>query len=134
MDQILSPIDDPGRSNVVFLDACRDNPFANRTAANRGAGTPTGLSGYTSVSSGMYIAFATAPGKAAADGEGAHSPFTTALLKHLATPKISLPDMFMRVRRDVIAATEGKQIPWVTESLVGEVYLAEAPPAANSAR
>ena len=127
MDQILTPIDDPSRSNVIFLDACRNNPFASLTASNRAADLPNGLAGYNSASSGMYIAFATAPGKVAADGSGEHSPFTAALLKHLGTPKISLPDMFRLVRRDVIAATDGKQIPWVTESLVGEVFMVEVP-------
>jgi uncharacterized caspase-like protein len=125
MDQILAPLDDPGRSNVVFLDACRNNPFASQTATTRAFDVPAGLSGYTSVSSGMYIAFATAPGKVAEDGAGAHSPFTAALLKHLPTPKIALHDMFRRVRTDVIAETKGKQVPWVQESLVGDVYMVE---------
>jgi hypothetical protein len=125
MDQILTPLDDPGRSNVVFLDACRNNPFASQTATTRALDGPAGLSSYTSVSSGMYIAFATAPGKVAEDGTGAHSPFTTALLKHLPTPKIALHDMFRRVRKDVITETKGSQIPWVQESLIGDVYMVE---------
>jgi uncharacterized caspase-like protein len=125
MDQILVPLDDPGRSNVVFLDACRNNPFVSQTATTRAVDTPAGLSGYTNVSSGMYIAFATAPGKVAEDGAGTHSPFTGALLKHVATPKIALHDMFRRVRTEVIAETKGKQIPWVQESLVGDVYMVE---------
>jgi uncharacterized caspase-like protein len=125
MDQILSPLDDPGRANIVFLDACRNDPFASQIATTRGFDTSVGLSGYTNVSAGMYIAFATAPGKVAEDGTGAHSPFTTALLKHLPTPKIALPDMFRRVRTDVIAETKGKQIPWVQESLIGDVYMVD---------
>src|SRR5262249_40856272 len=53
LDQILVPLDDPTRSNVVFLDACRNNPFASQTATTRAVDTPAGLSGYTIVSSGM---------------------------------------------------------------------------------
>jgi uncharacterized caspase-like protein len=123
MDQIITSLDDPSRSNVIFLDACRNNPFASSTG--RSLEIPGGLSGYENASAGMYIAFAAAPGKVAADGAGAHSPFTAALLKHLATPKVDLHGMFRNVRVDVIKDTNGKQTPWVNESLVGEVFMVE---------
>jgi uncharacterized caspase-like protein len=61
----------------------------------------------------------------AADGSGDHSPFTVALLKHIGVPKLELNQMLTRVRIDVAAATEKKQIPWVNSSLLGEVYLAQ---------
>ena len=71
----------------------------------------------------MLIAFATAPGKTALDGTGEHSPFTQALLKHMASPNVEINDMLTRVRVDVVNATERKQIPWVNSSLLGELYL-----------
>jgi uncharacterized caspase-like protein len=76
----------------------------------------------------MLIAFATAPGKTALDGTGAHSPFTSALLKHLATPGIEVNQMLTRVRVDVVAATERAQVPWVNSSLMGEIYLTGGEP------
>jgi len=85
----------------------------------------SGLAAYSTVGSGMLIAFATAPGKTAEDGTGAHSPFTSALVKHLRTPKLEVNQLFTRVRVDVAAATERRQVPWVNSSLLGEVYFTE---------
>lgn len=123
IDRILKGLDDETHANVVILDACRDNPFETRIAPSRSAGRGAGLSGYETVGAGTLIAFATAPGNTAADGSGIHSPFTVALLKHIGTPKLELNQMLTRVRIDVAAATERKQVPWVNSSLLGEVYL-----------
>ena len=41
---------------------------------------------------GMLIAFATAPGHVALDGEGANSPFAAALSRHIATTGLEVPD------------------------------------------
>ena len=112
-------------ANVIMLDACRENPFETHIGSGRSGRKGSGLSGYESVGSGTLIAFATAPGNTASDGNGAHSPFTTALLKHIGTPKLELNQMLTRVRVDVAAATEKKQIPWVNSSLLGEVYLGQ---------
>ena len=71
----------------------------------------------------MLIAFATAPGQTAEDGQGAHSPFTTALLKHLRTPKLEINQMLNRVRADVRDATKKAQTPWTNSSLMGDVFL-----------
>ena len=123
IDRILKGLDDEFHANVIILDACRDNPFETRIAPSRSAGRGAGLSGYEAVGAGTLIAFATAPGNTAADGSGTHSPFTVALLKHIGTPKLELNQMLTRVRIDVAAATEKKQVPWVNSSLLGEVYL-----------
>jgi uncharacterized caspase-like protein len=119
---MLAGLDDDARTNVIILDACRDNPLETRTAARSGT-RGGGLAGYSTVGSGMLIAFATAPGKTALDGTGEHSPFTQALLKHMASPNIEINDMLTRVRVDVVNATERRQVPWVNSSLLGELYL-----------
>jgi len=68
-----------------------------------------------------------------ADGEGAHSPFTAALLKHLKTPKLEVNQMLTRVRVEVVEATKREQVPWANSSLLGEIYLNDgAPPATTS--
>jgi tetratricopeptide (TPR) repeat protein len=122
LDRVLKGLDDEAQANIIILDSCRDNPFETRIGASRSA-RGAGLAGYSSVAPGTLIAFATAPGNTAADGAGAHSPFTTALLKHIGTPKLEVTQMLTRVRVDVVAATEKKQVPWVNTSLLGEVYL-----------
>ena len=127
VDGILAGLDDEARANVIILDACRDNPIETRIASRSGT-RGGGLAGYSTVGSGMLIAFATAPGKTALDGTGVHSPFTDALLKHIATPGLEINQMLTRVRVDVVAATDRQQIPWVNSSLLGEIYLNDQRP------
>jgi uncharacterized caspase-like protein len=124
VDRILAGLDDEARANIIILDACRDNPIDNQLAMSRSGARGGGLAAYTNVGSGMLIAFATAPGKTAIDGTSEHSPFTAALLKHMRTPRLEVNQMLTRVRIDVVAATEKRQVPWVNSSLLGEVYLA----------
>jgi hypothetical protein len=108
--------------NIAMLDACRDNPFAkelSRTMGTRAIGSlGRGLSRAPSVS-GSFIAYATQPDNVALDGSGRNSPFTTALLKFIDQPGLSLPDLMIEVRKDVITATAGKQVPWDSSSLTG---------------
>jgi uncharacterized caspase-like protein len=135
LDDILDSLnDDPSRANIIILDACRDNPlartFASRLGASRSAAVSTGLAAYSTVGSGTLIAFSTAPGQVALDGNGANSPFTEGLLKYLATPGLEVRQMLTRVRDDVARATHDRQLPWDNSSLRGDVYLASAPTAA----
>jgi uncharacterized caspase-like protein len=135
LDDILDSLnDDPSRANIIILDACRDNPlartFAARLGASRSAAVSTGLAPYSTVGSGTLIAFSTAPGQVALDGDGANSPFTEGLLKYLATPGLEVRQMLTRVRDDVARATHDRQLPWDNSSLRGDVYLANAPDAA----
>ena len=115
---------------MVILDACRDNPLIELlagsggsfgAAAGAGAGVGRGLAP-SRTSSGTLYAYATAPGEIALDGDGPHSPFTTALLNWLPTPGLEVGLMFRRVREEVVAATDGTQVPWVEEAIVGEFY------------
>ena len=116
----------------MILDACRDNPLAQRampTPKSRSLtrarlAVPANLGKGATLGAGTLIAFATAPGKVALDGSGANSPFTAALIRHIGTPGIELQQMLTRVRADVVATTANKQVPWGNSSLLGEVYLA----------
>jgi uncharacterized caspase-like protein len=110
------------RVNLIFLDACRDNPFANSLAFSGRSISSRGLAQQDS-SIGSLIAFATQPNNIALDGSGRNSPFTQALLKHLKTPGLEIRTMLSRVRNDVIATTGGKQVPWENSSLTGEIVL-----------
>ncbi len=104
----------PGKTKLVFLDACRDNPLI--TAGVRGASR--GLASMN-VSEGTLIAYATKDGQVAADGVGSkNSPFTQALLEHLADPS-DISVVLRRVREKVMQVTGGKQQPWDYGSLTG---------------
>jgi tetratricopeptide (TPR) repeat protein len=134
MDNLLAGLDDKIRTNILIFDACRNNPFEKvaDTGAGRSITISTGLASPGSLASGAtagagtLIAFATAPGKVALDGEGANSPFSAALSKYMPTPGIEVQQMLTRVRADVVAATDSKQVPWSNSSLLGEVFLAGA--------
>lgn len=109
-----------GATNMVFLDACRDNPLARSLVrsmgATRSAAVGRGL-GRVDSTSGTLIAYATQPGNVAGDGAGRNSPFTEALLAHLATPGQSVNDLMTVVTGAVMSATGGRQQPWVHSSL-----------------
>lgn len=125
LDLVFSAMERKSKVNLVFLDACRDNPFATnlaRTLGTRSASVGRGLAVFGS-GVGSLIAFATQPGNVAGDGEGRNSPFTAALLKHLGTPGRGIADELILVRREVIEVTDGKQVPWDNSSLTGSVVL-----------
>lgn len=102
--------------NVVILDACRNNPFERRFRSTGG-----GLA-QMDAPKGTLIAYATAPGKVASDGEGRNGLYTQELLKQLQTPELSVEAVFKRVRAGVARATGDAQIPWEASSLTGEFY------------
>lgn len=131
LDRILQAIEPARQLRLVILDACRDNPFAKnmkRTVASRALGR--GLAGVEPSKPNTLIAFAAKGGSTAADGDGRHSPFTTALLTHLAKPGLELGKAFRLVRDDVMKATGNRQEPFVYGSLGGnDVALVPAPAA-----
>ncbi len=98
---------------LVILDACRNNPFTTKGLVRPGLVRETG-------GAGLLIAYATDPGNVAYDGLGDNSAYTSALLKHIATPGLDARLMLGRVRQDVVLETNGRQIPWVEEAVLGE--------------
>lgn len=120
LDRLLKAIEPAKRLRLVMLDACRDNPFSKtmkRTVASRSVGR--GLAKIEPTVSDTLIAFAAKAGSVALDGDATNSPFTTALLEHVATPGVDLRIAFGRVRDSVLATTARKQEPYVYGSLGG---------------
>ena len=120
------------RLQLVILDACRNNPFAERMARTRGAPS-RGLAVVApraNDSGEVLVALSTAPGKVAEDGEGENSPFAAALLEHIEAPGLEVGLMFRRVKRTVEDRTVRRQSPWLNLSLRGQYYLAGGPAAA----
>ncbi len=104
------------RLNIVILDACRNNPFARSfRSASRGLAR-------LDAPVGSMVAFSTAPGQVAADGEGGNSPYTSALVDVLAQPGMKIEDVFKRVRERVYETSGGQQVPWESSSILGDFY------------
>ncbi len=123
---VIEAIEKKSKIALFFLDACRNNPLANRLnqeieGATRSIAT-RGLAPVETESAGTMVAFAAAPGQVASDGSGKHSPFTKALISHLAGPGLEIGTAFKRVIRDVRKATDGKQSPQILSSLALEFY------------
>lgn len=121
--------------NIVVLDACRDNPFASkfktatRSLINKERGivkikTPKLNPGLSKLEAGpnTLIAYATAPGKVALDGDGRNSPYTKALIQSMQSEGLTVEQVFKQVRTRLLEQTNGKQIPWESSSLVSDFY------------
>ncbi|MEM7091144.1 MAG: caspase family protein, partial [Pseudomonadota bacterium] len=106
---------------ILLLDACRNNPFSDQGLVQQGLVRARG-------GAGLLIAYATDPGNVAYDGIGDNSVFTTGLLEHIATPGLDTRLMLGRVRQQVVMQTEGRQVPWVEESVLSEHAFAPAAP------
>lgn len=118
--RVLAKMEDAGSmTNIVILDACRDNPFERswtRSAKGRGLAS-------MNAPVGSIIAYATAPGHTASDGIGENGLYTSALLNYIKNPNLRIEDVFKRVRVEVREASNGEQIPWESTSLEGDFYL-----------
>jgi len=110
----------PGKTKLVFLDACRDNPLMQ----TKGRGVSRGLAPIN-VSEGTLISYATKDGQIALDGTGRNSPFTSALIDHLGDPD-DIAVVLRKVREKVMKTTGGKQQPWEYGSLTGGALVLSA--------
>ena len=112
------------KTNIVFLDACRDNPLSRSLARNMGTRSTAVGQGLAQVDAGVgtFIAYSTQPGNVALDGAGRNSPFTASLTQRMTEPGRNLTSVMIDVRKDVIASTSGKQVPWDHSALTGEFY------------
>jgi Caspase domain len=119
LSRLLSGLKNAGNdSNLVVLDACRDNPF-------QGSAKTLGNEGLAQVNAptGTLVAYACAPGaKSSANPEGHNSLYTQALLNNLDKPGLSLTQVFHETRREVKRDSGGRQIPWEEDSTIDEFY------------
>ena len=113
------------RTNIVILDACRNNPFKGlfRSAS-------TGLS-KMDAPKGTFIAYATSPDSVAADGTGRNSPYTKYLMQALTVKDISIAQAFTRVANAVDKETAGQQTPWILSSLLNDFYFYPSSPTSS---
>ncbi len=105
----------PSRMRIVVLDACRNNPFPTINDAGRGLAI-------VDAPDGSIVGYSTAPGSEALDGDGGHSPYTSAFLNLAREPNVPIEQLFKRIRLDVAHSTDGAQTPWESSSLTSDFY------------
>lgn len=129
LDTVTRILNEGAQVSMVFLDACRNNPFE----ATRGSDPDTRGLARVAAQRNTLISFAAAPGEVALDrvagSDFQNSPFTTALARHLGTPGDPISRTMIKVRRDVLDLTDGRQVPWENSSLVEELVLTKDPAA-----
>jgi len=125
VDEIVADLQQAKSLRILVLDSCRDNPLAEQLKRSMGATRAASIQrGVARIDSpeGMIIAYATQAGRIANDGAGRNSPYTAAFLKHIEEPE-EIGTIFRRISNDVYATTKGEQLPELSLSFVGEVYL-----------
>ena len=115
--RILSKMEQAANKlNIIILDACRNNPFRGQfRSINRGLAkmdAPTG----------SILAYSTAPGSVAADGDGRNGLYTSKLLKYIRQDGLSIESVFKQVRIEVMQASGNRQVPWESSSLTVDFF------------
>lgn len=128
---LIDPLEATPGIHLVFLDACRNNPLRD-SGGVEDASLQNGLA-RVGDASGSLIAYATKPDNVAFDGGGRNSPFAQAMLSHMGTRGQDIAAMMIAVRKDVLAATGGFQMPSEISSLTRQFYFVPGQPAAISA-
>jgi len=136
LDDVLQQLRTKSKIQMIILDACRNDPFPRKDYWLRDQLIVSGGTGLAQVtgSQNALIAFATEPGAVAYDGSGDLSPFSSAFSRRALAPNQEIRAVMAAVRRDVVKATNGRQVPWENSSLIDDVVLMRkaeqpAPPA-----
>ncbi|MEQ1649632.1 MAG: caspase family protein [Hyphomicrobiaceae bacterium] len=124
--KLLEPLR-AAKLGIVFLDACRTSATKDVlglqlvSASSRSIPIVRGTASLSIKpsphSAGVFRAYATQLDNVADDGTGRNSPFTKALLQHIATPGIQIQELMIRIRRSVMQETKNQQIPWEEAAL-----------------
>jgi carboxyl-terminal processing protease len=129
LDIVQRIMEREAKASVLFLDACRNSPFARslaRSLGNRSADVGQGLAAVES-GIGTLISYSTQPGNVALDGKGRNSPFAGALAKEVSRSKEDLGAILIAVRNEVMQETNNKQVPWEHSSLRARFFIAPLP-------
>jgi Caspase domain len=115
------------KTNIIMLDACRNNPLARnltRALGTRSIQIGQGLANVES-GEGTLISFSTQPGNVALDGTGRNSPYAGALLKHIGNPGDDLTTILINTRKDVMEATNRRQVPWEHSAMTARFFFSD---------
>jgi hypothetical protein len=135
LDAIVRLMESKASTNLIFLDACRNNPLTdnlkrNLAAVSRSTTVGRGLARIEPTGRDTLVAFSATPGQEAADGRGRNSPFTASLLRHLAKPGLEVSVMLKEVAADVRGETHNAQRPQQLSDMSKPFYFVKAEPAA----
>ncbi len=133
LDLVQRTMERETKTNILFLDACRNNPLSRslaRALGTRSADIGQGLAP-AELGVGTLISFSTQPGNVALDGSGRNSPYSGPLIKAIGTPGEDILSVLTDVRNNVLAATDEKQVPWENHALRARFYFNPAPAPAN---
>ena len=124
LDFVQETMEREAKTNILFLDACRNNPLARnlaRSLGTRSADIGRGLAA-AELGVGTLISFSTQPGNVALDGSGRNSPYSGPLAKAIGTPGEDILSILTAVRNEVLTATSQKQVPWENHALTAKFY------------
>jgi hypothetical protein len=138
LDAIIRLMESKANTNLIFLDACRNNPLTdnlkrNLAAINRAVSVGRGLARIEPTGRDTLVAFSSAPGQEAADGRGRNSPFTASLLRHLPKPGLEVSVMLKEVTADVRQETNNAQRPQQLSDMSKAFYFVKAEPTVATA-
>jgi formylglycine-generating enzyme required for sulfatase activity len=129
VDDIVDDLSQAKNLRVLVLDSCRVNPLADELSRSmeltRGPPVDRGIARMIAPK-GMIISFATQPNQTAADGQGRNSPYTMAFLKNIEAPE-EIGTVFHHMTADVYNESQGKQLPELSLSYIGDFYLKDRP-------
>lgn len=125
LGDIIKQMEASAKINLVFLDACRDNPFSGLIANKTKGAMMRGLADQKGGANTMIV-YATAPGTTASDGVGRNSPFTASVLKNINIPGLEIETMMKRVTKEVSEETDNEQFPERLSKLTAEFYFKPA--------
>ena len=134
LDAVMETLQKAGnKMNIVILDACRNNPFAMYGDTKMRRDSMQGLAAIEAPV-GTLIAYSTAPGRVALDGDGLNGLYTQELIKAIHIPDLTIEQMFKKVRTQVKEISDGEQIPWEDSSLESEFFFTRNPEVSVTAK
>ncbi len=124
LDFVQETMEREAKTNILFLDACRNNPLARNLARSLGTRSAEIGRGLAAAESGVgtLVSFSTQPGNVALDGQGRNSPYSGPLAKAIGTPGEDILSILTAVRNEVLTATGQKQVPWENHALTAKFY------------
>jgi uncharacterized caspase-like protein len=122
LEQVLQSVEGASKLRLVILDACRDNPFAQKMIRSSGSRSIGKGLGNIEPEGTTLVAYAAKHGQTAEDGSGRNSPYASALIRNIQTPGIEINQVFRRVHDEVMNATGKRQQPFTYGALPSEPF------------
>lgn len=129
LSEVMDTVENGGAAfNMVILDACRNNPFAEQAGTTRSGATASPGLAPVEAPLGMVVAYATSPGNYSWEGGDGfdNSYFTEALVQNIEREGLELSQVLRETRRMVVEWTDGEQVPWEHSAMIGEFYFRPA--------